>query len=80
MTDEDKILMLRTGLESADRKLELILGEPPPKSDEWSYTVALGVRRIIQRTLKKTGFAEDPAAGTDQTTAPGCTPARKGTR
>ena len=53
MTDEEKILILRNALETADRKLELILGEPPPHVSEWHYTVALGVRRIIQRGLAK---------------------------
>ena len=53
LTDEDKLLILATALEAADRKLELILAEPPPRQDEWSATVALGVRRIIRRALTK---------------------------
>jgi len=59
MTDAEIILILQTALESADRKLELILGEPPPRRDEYAATVALGVRRVIQNGLNR-AFGKKP--------------------
>ena len=53
---EDVILRLRTALEQSDRKLELILAEPPPRRDEWAATVCLGVRRVIRAGLKDCGW------------------------
>jgi hypothetical protein len=53
MTDAEKVTILLTALDAADRKLELILGEPPPRVDEHAATVAMGVRRILQNALKR---------------------------
>jgi len=48
---EDIILRLRTALEAADRKLELVLAQNGQK--EWGYagTVCYGVRRVIRAGL-----------------------------
>ena len=55
-TPEDIILRLRTALEQADRKLELVLASNGQKEFGFAGTVCLGVRRVIRGGLADCGF------------------------
>ena len=59
-TPEDVILRMRTALESADRKLELILGSTDRAEFGFAGTVALNVRRIIRSGLRDCGIDVTP--------------------
>ena len=52
MTDADKVNILRSAIERADKVLNWILAEPG--HPEWMLTVAKRVRRILQGAIKKT--------------------------
>lgn len=52
MTDADKVNILRSAIERADKVLNWILAEPG--HPEWMLTVAKRVRRILQSAVKKT--------------------------
>ena len=56
---KDVILRLRTGLESADRKLELVLAQNGQKEYGYAGTVCFAARRVIRAALKECGMTEE---------------------
>ena len=52
MTDAEKVEVLRSAIERADRKLEWILGDT--RHSEWMLTTAKHVRNILRAAMKRT--------------------------